>query len=206
MVLGDVNGDGLIDLFMVNQGRANHLYANNGSGTFTWVMAGDIVNDVANSKDAVMGDFNSDGFLDVLVVNNGNEANQLYLSNPGFEFTAMASGDIVSESFDATAAVFGDYNNDGYPDLYVGNYHGPNRLHTNDGAGGYTTIEGSGALYARDGHYIRGAAWGDYDVRVHLLSECLALDEADRLLVRPSRLLAGGRLPRSLPRKHGQYS
>ena len=69
------------------------------------------------------------------------------------------SDHIVSETIDASTAAVADYNNDGYPDIYVGNYHGDNRLYTNDGAGGFTRSLMRGNV----GYYPQDVIWGDFD-------------------------------------------
>ena len=159
VTLADFNGDGFIDVYFANgDTRSNHLYSNDGTGTFTRLMTGDIVTDTAFSFGAAFGDLNSDGFLDLLVVNDIG-SNHLYLSNQVSPLTAVTSADIVSESITAASAAFADYNNDGFPDLYVAWSDGDDRLYTNDGAGGFTRSLMRGNV----GYYPQDVIWGDFD-------------------------------------------
>jgi hypothetical protein len=74
----DVDNDGWLDLFVSEQGGGgNRLYHNNGDGTFTPVLSGPIGLDVALSGGCSWGDYDRNGFLDLLVANQGSE-NFLY--------------------------------------------------------------------------------------------------------------------------------
>jgi ASPIC and UnbV/FG-GAP-like repeat len=75
-VWGDYDNDGYLDLFVVNSGSiegngVNHLYHNNGDGTFTDVATADGLGTIVNGRGAgaAWGDFNGDGALDLFVVN-----------------------------------------------------------------------------------------------------------------------------------------
>jgi hypothetical protein len=78
---GDFDNDGWIDAFIANDvGQNNSLYRNNGDGSFTSVHGGSPVNDGGNSVSCTWVDYNRDGFLDLFVVNAG-ENNLLYRNN-----------------------------------------------------------------------------------------------------------------------------
>jgi len=80
----DYDNDGYLDLFVTNEGLKNRLYHNNGDGTFTSVTQGNIVTDIANSTGCAWGDYDNDGFLDLVVANGGITAPQrnfLYHNN-----------------------------------------------------------------------------------------------------------------------------
>src|SRR5689334_22624745 len=63
---GDFNNEGYVDLFVGNQqGTENLLYRNNGDGTFTKILTGDIVTDGGNSVGCMWGDYDNDGSLDL---------------------------------------------------------------------------------------------------------------------------------------------
>jgi hypothetical protein len=81
---GDYDNDGFLDLFVCwQEEKNNHLYHNNGDGTFTRVLTGSIVNDGGRSPGCAWADYDNDGFLDLFVSNgafvgNTGENNFLY--------------------------------------------------------------------------------------------------------------------------------
>ena len=62
---GDVDGDGRLDLIVVNSGQPNELYMNAGGGALTRVTSGDVVSGTALSFGAAFGDVDGDGRLDL---------------------------------------------------------------------------------------------------------------------------------------------
>ena len=97
----------------------NYLFRNLGDGTFEDVTAESGVADSTNSKGAIFGDYNNDGFLDLYVVNDGGD-NRLFQNNGNGSFSDVARQVGVAEPFAAHSATFGDFDNDGDLDLYVG--------------------------------------------------------------------------------------
>ncbi|MDD5464687.1 MAG: CRTAC1 family protein, partial [Candidatus Moranbacteria bacterium] len=136
MAWGDYNNDGLMDLFVTTgnqgipttlKGMSNRLYRNNGNGTFTEVASQAGVSQNENSQDALWGDFNNDGFLDLYVVNagdtTGKRPNYLYLNNGNGTFTNVA---LTSSATGGTTgimggAALGDFDNDGFLDISLTN-------------------------------------------------------------------------------------
>jgi photosystem II stability/assembly factor-like uncharacterized protein len=84
---GDFDNDGDLDLFVANSGGENDfLYQNNGNGTFTRIVQGDLVNNGGYSIGCSWGDYDNDGDLDLFVANYGttsavDENNFLYKNN-----------------------------------------------------------------------------------------------------------------------------
>ncbi len=116
----DYNNDGLLDLYSCNRIGANKMFENNGNGTFTEKAAALGIADAAHDGAAVVvGDINNDGYQDLYVGNS--DDNVLFLNNQGTSFTDITSGSGLEAmgSNRTTSGSFGDFNNDGYLDLYV---------------------------------------------------------------------------------------
>ncbi|MCP4710915.1 MAG: hypothetical protein GY869_20015, partial [Planctomycetes bacterium] len=131
---GDYNNDGFLDLFVANYGEDNFLYRNNGNGTFIAITTGSIVNDSGLSFGSCWGDYDNDGYLDLFVANeynqaSGDTANFLYRNTGNFTnsdsaFTKIIAGiDALNktENIDSYSASWADYNKDGFLDLFVAN-------------------------------------------------------------------------------------
>ena len=174
---GDVDLDGDQDLY-ISQSGANQLFRNNGDGTFTDVTATANAGDERYSTSAAFADVDRDGDLDLYVVNylqyplkdakvcrddvSGLEAYCNPVIFPGeFDrfYRNQGDGTFVDETVDAGFAdsngnglglVFADFDNDGWPDLYVANDSTPNFFYRNRGDG---TFE--------DESLISGTAYGD---------------------------------------------
>jgi|GEM_PF-6922037 len=139
VALGDVNGDGLLDLVAGNHAEPNRLYLNNGTADpFAGVNGSDITADMNLTVAVALGDMNGDGLLD-LVVGNDDETNRLYLNNGTADpFAGVNGSDITADANRTYAVALGDVNDDGYLDMVVGNYGEPNRLYLNDGTGNFS--------------------------------------------------------------------
>jgi hypothetical protein len=144
IVASDVNNDGFVDLIIGNAVEANQLLLNtgdaNGDGTTTRFQApinlpgGEMYTDAI-----VVADVNNDGFLDLIIGNFYNQANQLLLN------TGDANGDGTTTPFQTpttnlpggdmwtSAIIAADVNNDGFVDLIIGNFVDANQLLLNSG-------------------------------------------------------------------------
>lgn len=130
----DYNNDGFEDLYVVGGINADGLYKNNGDGTFTDVKegAGFDETDTLLTIGAIAGDINNDGWTDLFITTRGNTSdlnswsyNLLFKNNGDGTFSEIGiSAQISNETSFSTSAAFGDYNNDGYLDIYVLNFLG----------------------------------------------------------------------------------
>lgn len=136
---GDYDNDGDMDAYIGSStGNDHKIMQNNGDGTFTDVSAGSGIDTANQGIENVPGDFNNDGFLDVL-------------SNGSLLF---GNGDLTFTVFDGpTSGSIGDANNDGFLDVFNGNIQMNNGNSNNwikivtvgDQSGGYSNINGIGA-------------------------------------------------------------
>ncbi len=123
---GDYDNDGDLDLFVTNYfAENNFLYRNDGSGIFTKITAGEIVNDGGASVGSAWGDYDNDGDLDLFVSNDNDQNEFLYNNNGNGTFTKVTTGDIVNSGGRSNGSVWGDYDLDGDLDLYVANGNQP---------------------------------------------------------------------------------
>jgi hypothetical protein len=124
---GDFDRDGFIYLFIATasgvQGTrlSNFLYRKNGDGTFTRVTSGNVATDLGNARSCAWGDCDDDGRLDLFVPNAYFITNFLYRNTGGGSFARVTSGIVATELADSRGCGWGDYDNDGYLDLFVAN-------------------------------------------------------------------------------------
>jgi hypothetical protein len=190
---GDYDGDGRPDLYITNYGP-NTLYHNNGDGTFTDVTAAARVGDPRWSTGCAFADLDRDGKLDLWVVNYvdadrahspfcGNARlgvrfychplnynplpSTVYRNDGGGVFTDVsASSGVGALRANGLGVVIADYDNDGWPDVFVANDEMPNFLFHNSGHLRFTeTGLASGIAVGADGKARAGMGIdvGDYD-------------------------------------------
>ena len=146
--LGDLNGDGDVDAFVVNSG-GNTVWLNDGTGMFTY--NGQSLGS-SSSYGVSLGDLDGDGDLDAFVTNNG--ANKVWLNSGGGMFGDSGQGLGASVSFRTS---LGDLDGDGDLDAFVVN-NGANKVWMNDGSGVFVD-SGQGL----GGAFSRGLCLGDVD-------------------------------------------
>lgn len=138
----DYDNDGDIDLFVSNYNENNCLYANNGDGTFTKITTGSIVTNSGKSTGCEWIDYDKDGWLDLFICNR-DEPNFLYNNNGDETFTRITGQLLVTESRNSGNCCWADYDDNGYPDVFIAN-SGPdyNSLFLNNGDGTFAQVTG----------------------------------------------------------------
>jgi len=171
----DYDNDGLLDIFVKNmstgdEASVNVLYKNNGDGTFTQVpdAAGLAEATEGNSEGTLcsFADYDNDGYMDVVFAG-GATAEALYHNEGDGTFVEVTNAAGLSPRTDAEGLAWGDYDNDGYLDLYVsrgkqvGSANYNNTLYHNLGNGTFADV--THAAGVNDGTNTWAAVWGDYD-------------------------------------------
>jgi enediyne biosynthesis protein E4 len=130
VALIDFDGDGLLDIFLVNSltvelarskgGSRSALYRNNGDGTFREVAERAGVADVGWGMGAAVADYDNDGDEDLYVTCVG--PNRLYQNRGDGTFADVTGRAGVGDPRWSAGAAFFDYDSDGHLDLFVANY------------------------------------------------------------------------------------
>ncbi len=123
---GDMNNDGLADVFFTSNQGANKLYLNKGNFTFEDISAKAGIEEKGKwNTGVVMVDINADGWLDIYVCNAGydkgknKDYNKLFINNKDGSFAEKAKEYCIDETGYTTHAAFFDYDKDGDLDCYI---------------------------------------------------------------------------------------
>ena len=185
----DYDRDGDLDLYMTNRVGANHFWRNDGNGVFVDVAAAVGAADASHDGSGVaVADYDNDGDLDIYLANSDGD---VLLKNQLTETGTATFIDVTATAFPGittpqrgTSAAWGDYDKDGFLDLYVTNHQeiegtgagSQDRLFHNNGDGTFTDV--SYLLGGDDnlGGYGFVATWTDYDndgdLDILLINDC----------------------------------
>ncbi len=159
--LADMDEDGDLDIYLVNEDGANRLLRNDGGLSFTDIATG-LVADAGAGRCGVFGDYNGDGHLDLYITQSLTANVILEGDGLGGFITPAAYG--AADEGDGSGASWVDYDLDGILDIYAVNLDGANKLLRNQGdlgGGFYLFAPQSGLINESGVGYC--AAWADYD-------------------------------------------
>jgi len=185
VALGDVNNDGLLDVFMTSNMGTNKLYLNKGNFEFEDISKKAGIEGQGWSTGVSFADVNGDGLIDIYVCKSGNiygsqSRNELYINNGDLTFTEKAKEYGIDEQGNSTQGVFFDYDKDGDLDLFllknfpkaIGSFNvkenqrlvrdsiGGDKLFRNDG-GKFTDVSESAGIYGSTIGFGLGVSVGD---------------------------------------------
>jgi Flp pilus assembly protein TadD len=144
----DMDHDGDLDLFETRP-NSNLMFRNNGDGTFEeegekMGLAGENL----DSRSASFGDFDDDGDIDLFVANE-NGSNILFSNQRQATFKNITQECGLTSTGGSSAVAAGDYNNDGFPDIFVtSDKPGKQELYRNKGTGTFEAVKNSGQMFA----------------------------------------------------------
>jgi len=208
----DVNNDGWLDLYVCKSGsltnsqpRENKLYINQKNNTFKESAKQWKVNDDGFSTQSYFFDFDKDGDLDMYLVNHRVDfentsrlnmeiertftkqtSDKLYRNDGGFFTDITRKSGVVNNAWGLSASI-GDFNNDGWPDVYVCNdFLTPDMLYINNKNGTFTN-----EILDRMNHISFSSMGSDFaDINNDLLPDLLVLEMASEDHVRSKQNMA----------------
>ena len=128
VALGDINNDGLVDIYFTSNQGKNKLYLNKGSNKFEDIsIKAGVEGESDWNTGSIMADVNGDGYLDIYVcavvgIHGFEGHNELYINNKDNTFTESAAEYGLDLDNFSTSAAFLDYDNDGDLDMYLLNH------------------------------------------------------------------------------------
>lgn len=128
VALGDINNDGLVDVYFTSNQGKNKLYLNKGNNKFEDISAKAGVEGESDwNTGTVMADVNGDGFLDIYVcavvgINGFEGHNELFINNKNNTFTESSAEYGLDLDNYSSSAAFLDYDLDGDLDMYLLNH------------------------------------------------------------------------------------
>jgi hypothetical protein len=184
----DVDRDGDLDLYVTRRVGDNALFINNNDGTFSErASAFGVLDGAHDGAGVAAADFDNDGWVDLFLANSNQDV--LFRNNNGVSFDNVTStaGLAGSVNARATSAAWGDYDRDGFLDLYVTNhvpvspayFNSPgarqDRLYHNEGGTHFTDVSNLFDPRDLEGYGFIGA-WTDFDddgdLDIFLVNDC----------------------------------
>ena len=128
----DWNNDGLDDIVRLSQGRAAFVEIQKTNQTYETVSLGNFSNNSGWAWGMCVADFDHNGFKDIVAGGNSSGVRVLMVNNAG---TGGTISTLPNSNFFLQNATAGDFNNDGWADVFLCDDNGPSRIYLNDGTG-----------------------------------------------------------------------
>lgn len=171
VVIDDFNNDHLLDIAVSSWSLLDpiKIFYNRGNGTFEENNS-ELLKGITGGLNLIHTDYNNDGYLDLYVLRGGwlkqGPPNSLLRNNGDESFTDVTFETGLAKAHPTQTAVWADFNNDGFIDLYVGNESStagahPNELYINHEGTGFVNMAEQAEIGIRV--YTKGTAVSDYD-------------------------------------------
>ena len=173
-VVEDFDNDGFLDILVSSWGTKDplHLFRNAGDGTFVDVSQSSGLSGINGGLNMVQTDYDNDGLKDVLILRGawmdwaGQQPNSLMRNKGNFQFEDVTEQAGLLSFHPTQAAVWLDFDNDGFLDLFIGNESGseishPCELFHNQGDG--TFLEIAAEVGLDQPGFVKGVTAGDID-------------------------------------------
>lgn len=136
----DIDNDGHLDAFVCHDVAANVRFMNDGEGVLQFIQGG--LGETCGNYGSLWTDINNDGLPDLFVAKCGCDAHDRMLFNQGNEvFTDVSAQNGLLDSHQSWSAAWGDFDNDGDMDVFIGSSTNNNhKLLRNDGNGNFTPV------------------------------------------------------------------
>ena len=138
-MFGDLDNDGWLDLYVARASTQNTYYHNDGNGAFTDRIVESGATDSQLAMGALLFDYDNDGDLDIYLTHDSYQSNILYQNDGNGQFSDVSAATGVNYSGLGMGVDFGDFNRDGWLDLYITNLS-YNTLYLNNADGTFSNI------------------------------------------------------------------
>jgi len=161
VAVADINNDSFPDLFVSTVFTSNLLFTNSGGKGFVKILPNPVESGTRSTAGGTWGDYDNDGWPDLLVSLNAQANDLLYRNLGGGALKEVPATSFRSIGGNGNTCAWADYDGDGYLDVYVTNSDRNNFLYHNNGNGTFTQLT-TNAIVTNSGNS-QTCAWGDYD-------------------------------------------
>jgi hypothetical protein len=167
-IMEDFHGRGLLDIVITSWDPTEPMafYRNKGDGTFEDCTKAAGLLGQLGGLNCVQADYNNDGHMDIFIPRGAwltcPIRPSLLRNNGNGTFTDVTVAAGLAEAMNSVCGAWGDFDNDGFLDLFVCGERQPSRLYRNKGNGTFEDVTAKAGL-PTDTRYCKGAVWIDFD-------------------------------------------